>query len=352
MSLPRARTDSQATTTTEFVSDDHTSAGWVSAIAAALDTHTGDSRSAMASAGLDPDRLADPAARYPMTAVGRLWKLAHAEYGEGIGLEVANSLRPDGWSTLGRALRSSVTMAEFLHRCCRYGVLVTDAITVDLRRSPTADARISTRFLRPAAVDHDRIEAYMGAGLLLARQIFGGDAAPFRVDLTRPRPTEPRRWHQVFGPEIKWQASEVAVHVDAATMAAAAAGSSRIRSKVFGAAMDRELDYHPITVRARREIFRALPDSEPSLTQVAAQLFMTERTLQRRLAEEGLGFRELAELSRRQLAERYLATTGLTLSDIALLTGFSNQSNFTHAFRRWTGLPPGIWRDANTDQTV
>ena len=67
---------------------------------------------------------------------------------------------------------------------------------------------------------------------------------------------------------------------------------------------------------------------------------MSVRTLQRRLAERQLTWRELLDRTREQLARHYLADLSLTLGDIALLLGFSEHSAFSRAYRRWTGNTP------------
>lgn len=69
------------------------------------------------------------------------------------------------------------------------------------------------------------------------------------------------------------------------------------------------------------------------MTEIAGRLNMSARTLQRRLSDHGLSFQTLVDASRRELAERLLKQTEYTLSEIALLTGFSEQSAFTRAFR-------------------
>ncbi len=91
-------------------------------------------------------------------------------------------------------------------------------------------------------------------------------------------------------------------------------------------------------------LLRLLADGEPTLARAAQAMHMAPRTLQRRLAGHGLSWQQWLDRSREQLAAEYLADPGLTLSDIALLLGFSEQSAFTRAYRRWTGSSPGRQR--------
>ena len=73
---------------------------------------------------------------------------------------------------------------------------------------------------------------------------------------------------------------------------------------------------------------------------------MTERTLQRRLKEEGSSFQELLDHTRRELARSYLADSRRALGQVADSLGFADQSNFFRACRRWFGVSPGQYRDA------
>jgi len=76
----------------------------------------------------------------------------------------------------------------------------------------------------------------------------------------------------------------------------------------------------------------------------ATILGMSERTLQRRLAAEGTSFQRLLDDTRRELARHYLGQRNLSLADIAYLLGFTDQSSFFRAARRWFGSSPGHFR--------
>jgi AraC-like DNA-binding protein len=67
-------------------------------------------------------------------------------------------------------------------------------------------------------------------------------------------------------------------------------------------------------------------------------------SLQRALRSEGTSYRDLLEDTRRSLAEQYIAEQNYNLAQIAYLLGFADQSNFTRAFKRWTGMSPSEYR--------
>lgn len=94
----------------------------------------------------------------------------------------------------------------------------------------------------------------------------------------------------------------------------------------------------------RSQISQFLHEGAPTILDTARQLGMSGRTLQRRLSEQGYSFQSLVNELRRQLSERLLADTNHSLAEIAFMTGYSEQSAFTRAFKRWTGQTPRSYR--------
>ena len=88
------------------------------------------------------------------------------------------------------------------------------------------------------------------------------------------------------------------------------------------------------------KISSLLPHGRVLVEDVAGSLGMSERTLARKLSDEGLNFTEILQQLRHDLAVRYLDDRKLHVSKIAWLLGFNEVSAFTHAFKRWTGKTP------------
>jgi AraC-like DNA-binding protein len=97
-------------------------------------------------------------------------------------------------------------------------------------------------------------------------------------------------------------------------------------------------------VSVENAIAPLLPHGKVRAEVIARQLGLSERTLARRLAEEGLSFSEVLKQLRRDLAVRYLNDGDHHISTVAWLLGFHEVSAFSHAFKQWTGLPPSQMR--------
>ncbi|WP_269620053.1 AraC family transcriptional regulator [Zhongshania sp. BJYM1] len=91
-------------------------------------------------------------------------------------------------------------------------------------------------------------------------------------------------------------------------------------------------------------VVRQLPEGVPKLDDVAAELGMAARTLQRRLNNTDTNFKYLLDDARKQRAKVLVNEGELELLDIAAELGFSDQSSFQKAFKRWYGLAPGRYR--------
>lgn len=101
------------------------------------------------------------------------------------------------------------------------------------------------------------------------------------------------------------------------------------------------------TVKVRQAVARILSKGDPHREQIAELLCVSERTLQRRLSEEGTSFAEIVDAHRRERAEQLLAQGRLSVSEMAFELGFSDPSNFYRACKRWFGLSPASFRSTS-----
>jgi AraC-like DNA-binding protein len=109
---------------------------------------------------------------------------------------------------------------------------------------------------------------------------------------------------------------------------------------------DRRSDTSQLRTGVENAISSLLPHGRVLVEDVARSLGMSERTLARKLSDEGLNFTEIFQELRRDLAVRYLDDRKLHVSKIAWLLGFRQVSAFTHAYKRWTGKTPRQMRTA------
>jgi AraC-like DNA-binding protein len=90
---------------------------------------------------------------------------------------------------------------------------------------------------------------------------------------------------------------------------------------------------------------KLLPDGKAKAESVAKALALSERTLARRLADEGTTYGEVVDQLRQSLATQYLNDPEISLKQIAWLLGYGGETSFNHAFNRWTGRSPSADRN-------
>jgi AraC-like DNA-binding protein len=105
-----------------------------------------------------------------------------------------------------------------------------------------------------------------------------------------------------------------------------------------------ELAQKSLTDQVKGTLKKLLAGQRPTLQDVARELRLSTRTLQRRLTAERAKFQALMEEARRELAQHYLMHSSLELNETAYLLGYEDSNSFFRAFHQWEGTSPGEWR--------
>jgi AraC-like DNA-binding protein len=102
----------------------------------------------------------------------------------------------------------------------------------------------------------------------------------------------------------------------------------------------------------RGAIQQRLTGHRPSIEDIARDLHVSSRTLQRRLQETGSSYQRVLDEARHQMARYYLGNSLLELNEAAYLLGYEDASSFVRAFRTWEGVPPGLWRETHRSSAI
>ena len=104
------------------------------------------------------------------------------------------------------------------------------------------------------------------------------------------------------------------------------------------------LDRSDVITGVTRKVIDLLPDGECSRDKVASALGMSPGTLQLKLSQHGTNFQKLLDDTRKELGCSYVQQPTRSVTEITFLLGFNDTSNFTRAFKRWTGMSPTEYR--------
>jgi len=325
-----------------------TSAVWVKGIADMFAAEGLDARVLLVAAGIDPAALEAPDARLPTEQISRLWELAVEQSGNpAIGLAQHHVVRPASFDVVGYTMMSCANLRDAFERLIRYLLILSDAFTMTMDEEHTGYRVTFVLFGGGRPIPRQRIDFILVTLIGFCRWISGRDVNPLAIELPYPAPANPAPYRAAFRCPVSFDAPRNSLLFAGADMLAPLPTSNPLLAELherFAGEYLQHFDNAQISYRAREIIIRRLPDGEPRRDEIADELCMSERTLQRRLEEEGTSFIQLMDDTRRELAGQYLGRLQLSLAQAAYLLGFADQSSFFRACRRWFDLSPGQYR--------
>jgi AraC-like DNA-binding protein len=272
------------------------------------------------------------------------------------GLHVGERVRLGTYSVYGLILLACADFAQALEQTQRY-----EQLAHDLGRS-RLEVDAATGLAHYTWISH-----FPDASRHLAESVFAGirtfgswlagrPLAPLRLAFAHASDADPAEYARVLGMVPAFGAGAHLACFDAALLAMpvpnADAGmypvlqqhAERLLEERNNAREDQR-ERHGIVAQVRACVIRNLAKDRVRLASIAGELGLSQRTLQRKLSEAGASFQQVLDGARHALARDYLRQRGLSLADIAFLLGYQEQSAFTHAFREWSGMNPGAWRE-------
>lgn len=301
-------------------------------------------------AGVSPESLSDPDARLPAAQADALWRAAYgAARSEHLALQAAEATPFGAFRVLDYLGATGPTLGDGMRAVAGYFPLVDPrgAIQVEERRE-----RVALRFLAASGAELPRPAQEYTLAVLLSRirHAVARPLLPAAVWLAFPRPADARPHARTFGVEPRFGAPAAEIHLDRADWD----GPTRMTDPALFALLGdhaRELARsatpgEELLARARGAIASDLRGQAPTLSATARRLACSPRTLQRRLGAEGTSHARLLASVRQARAEALLRAGDVAVSEVSWLLGFSEQSAFTRAFRRWTGRAPTAFRAA------
>jgi AraC-like DNA-binding protein len=303
----------------------------------------------LAEVGIGRGDLVDPEVRLPLVDVLALWDRIRERVGNRtLQLEAPSHLPVGAYKVIEYLIDASPTVGEAIGRFARFFCLIADYVRIFVepgdgeRRmgmtmadgSPAPPIFVEYTFAALTSRIRVRTRPRMRAMRVEFRHPPPQDASPYEALFLAPVLFDRSGDWLCFSNE-EWTAptergdeSLALIMEDHARIL-----SDRLPGPRIG-----------IVPEVRQVILEALPEN-PGADEVARSLHLSTRTLQRKLAEAGASFSEVSDAVRSELAKVYLSDRDVRISEVAFLLGFSEQSSFNRAFRRWTGQPPRRWRE-------
>lgn len=298
--------------------------------------------------GFDPSICDDPDARIPLALEMRLWDTA-AELGKDadFGLHAAEAIRPGAFDVLDYAVRTAPNLGEALKRIVRYNRLVHDIAefrVVEHMDTVCIEHRFSAVGIRPC---RHASEFTLASLLVIGGQMTGVALHPLAVAFAHAQPEQTNEHRRLFGLPPQFGAAVSSLTLPRTILDQPVSGADAGLSRIVTAHAEQLLAAcaTPDIVGSVHSLLAANMSNGPmKLSEVAQQLHLGERSLQRRLESGGTSFIRLVDEVRKELALRYIDDQHLALGEIAYLLGFAEPSPFHRAFKRWTGITPAAAR--------
>jgi len=189
----------------------------------------------------------------------------------------------------------------------------------------------------------------------IARHGSGTRISPVRVEFVQPR-TNAKAIERHFGCSIVTGASRNAIIFRASDAQCPFVTRNTELLDMLAPQFDQELkqsiEEDSFTELVRGAIQQRLTGHRPNIEDIARDLHMSSRTLQRRLQETGSSYQRVLDEARHQMARYYLGNSVLELNEAAYLLGYEDSNSFVRAFRTWEGIPPGLWRETHRARPV
>lgn len=333
----------------------------VRGIKARLAAHGLDMEALTRQAGLDEAECMSDDTLALADKVSRLWELVTQASGDPLlGLKCALPQPLDRSGLMGHIMRASADVKTAIENLVRYTPLVSPTVHSTLEQMDGC-TRISLHL--PGGQRKVPQQHYDFVGCLVLRTLRNAaereDLKPLQVTYAFPQPEDVHAYAEAYGCEVRFgMPDNTMVFVNADLMTPirtenpmAADWALRMLAELAQAQRDwtlrmlAKIEKEPqpgisFSSRVQGLLSGMLASGEPLREEVAKQLMMSERTLQRRLAEEGTNFTQLVDDTRRDLARQYLSKGELSLKKLSFQLGFSDPSAFCRACRRWFGHSP------------
>lgn len=294
--------------------------------------------------GIDPETLDCPTRSMDLVSYCRVMEeAAHQSGVDNFGLHYGKQFKPQALGLIGyiglcsptleQALRNVVSAFHF-HQHNTYISMTekSDCFQLDYQ-------------VRHGAILSRRQDAELTLTMLLnmIRHVIGKHWAPREVHFEHPRP---ELWHEhckVFDARVYFDQPCNALLIPKRDLLRPMPEQDPVLLRVMQDAIARLnviIPTQSYVNQARTEIHLQLINGDPSLEVIADKMMITPWSLQRRLKEENTSFSQLVDRVRQEMATHYLNHSQLSVSDMALMLGYSEVSAFSRAFRRWFGTSP------------
>jgi AraC-like DNA-binding protein len=277
--------------------------------------------------------------------------IAESSSDPAIGLKLGTENRIERYDPICIAALSTRSLRSAIERLSRYKQLTCPEKIDLVERGNECAVRFSWLLAEQGEPDV-LVDVCFAWILTIATRGAGRRIRPKRVEVQRPEKFR-RIYEEHFDCPVKFKAAKNILVFSKADMDAPFLTYNAELLAAIAPQLEAELTQQMAKRDLREQVKGILKGliagQRPGLEDVARELRMSSRTLQRRLGEDGATFQQLTEEARRELAHHYLLHSSLELNETAYLLGYEDANSFFRAFHKWEGTSPGQWKSSHAN---
>lgn len=300
-------------------------------------------------AGIDPEVISNSNARINVEHMDSVWNEAVRLIDDPtFGVKMVQYWHPSMMGALGYAWLVSSTLRRAMHRIDRYIHTVTEGLETKLEDTP-AGLRLSFFIVGDITLQPQQHTLIIAVIMHMCRFNYGDELVASQIHLARPAPEDPKDILDFFQTDVHFDAGVNSITITRADSDIELSSSNKQIALMHDEMLMKylvQIKKGDIVQQVQSIILDNLPDGQVTDKLVASELNLSERSMQRRLKEHKTTFRYLLDSVREMVAKQYIENPVNRMSDIAFLLGFSEQSAFSRAFKKWTGKSPVEYRNS------
>jgi len=326
---------------------------WLALFVSALESYGINGKEYLNSRNIHFPQSTNPNRRIELSTMHQLWREAEEMTKDPIiGLRAGTFVTSNTFGTLSLAVSSCCTVEKMTDLLSNYLQIFNTGCTMQLKEKGKCSIMYFTMpydLNGELLVSKHGIDAAISAIYTLINSYNVKGLTPKKITLPYPKPVNTGQYQRFFNCPIEFGSESLLLCYESEFITKPIPGCSESIAKsteeLVMSALE-QIQNDGITHKVRHIIIGLLEDGEASINNVALALNISSRTLHRRLEEESTSFRVLVDSVRQKTAMEHMKNSRLTVENIGYLLGFSSHSNYSRAFKRWTGLTPKEFRSS------
>ncbi len=280
-----------------------------------------------------------------------LHEMLDQRLGSGFSIRVGQQMKMDDYGVLGLSWKTCSKAGEIFERCERYFKLLSNTYVFKVEKKGAISEVHLFRdaYRRGVALSN---QATFSATVVVLQAMTEKEILPVQISFKHSSPEDLTHHKQAFKCPVLFDQPHNymayrTVDLETRTAKADISINKFLLERVAEATNGIAIHSNKIVVDVENLIKDALPSGIPSVLQIGRHMGMSSRTLTRRLSEKGISYRDLVKQTQEKISKDLLKNSSCSIGEIAFQTGFSEQSAFNRAFKRWTGQSPTAFRSTD-----